>query len=46
MDVFEKQYEKIIKNRGNIETFVIGTLLSDLSLYIDYKLNSYIISPR
>lgn len=36
--MFNRQYEIITRDRGNIETFVIGTLLSDLSLYMDYKL--------
>lgn len=36
--MFNRQYEIITRDRGNIETFVVGTLLSDLSLYMDYKL--------
>lgn len=36
--MFERQYQIITRDRGNIETFVVGTLLSDLSLYMDYKL--------
>ena len=45
--MFNKQYEIITKDRGNIETFVVGTLLTDLSLYMDYKLElSDFIIPK
>ena len=31
--MFKRQYDIITKDRGKIETFVVGTLLKDLSLY-------------
>ena len=36
--MFKRQYDIITKDRGKIETFVVGTLLKDLSLYMDFKL--------
>lgn len=38
MCLFNRQYQIITENRGEIETFVIGTLLCDLSLYMECKL--------
>lgn len=38
MDIFQRQYDKVTENRGNIETFVLGTLLENLECYMDYKL--------
>ncbi len=39
MDVFENQYKLITRDRGTIEGRVVGTFLSDFSLYMDYKVN-------
>lgn len=34
--MFDKQYKIITKERGTIEGLVVGSFLSDLSLYVDY----------
>lgn len=35
--MFEKQYQLITRDRGTIEGLVVGSFLSDLSLYMDYN---------
>ena len=34
--MFDKQYKTITRERGTIEGLVVGSFLSDLSLYMDY----------